>query len=653
MLFRKKTVAAALLAGALAGALVGSVFARFTDLPSVRALQDYTPPVSTMIYSDDGRIIGEFFQEKRELLAFSQIPQGAVNAVLAAEDAHFYEHRGFRVYSLLRALAADIRARRFVQGGSTITQQLAKTLFLSSEKTFSRKLKELMIALQLEINYTKSEMLTFYFNQIYFGSGAYGLEAAAQVYFGKHAAELTLAECALIGALPRGPSIYSPYHDMAKARARRAWVLGRMVEEGFITEAQRAAAAVEPITLKAHKKPEVAPYFVETIRQALEEKYGGETIYRQGLVVHTTLNIEMQLAAAQALAEGLKAAEERIRRRGGNPEGLQLQGALIAIDPATGAVKAMVGGRDFVESQFNRALHARRQPGSAFKPILYAAALREGLTPATFLIDSPMEVDDPTFGGSWKPKNYENRFYGKVTLRRALTHSMNVASVKLFMQVGPDKVMRFARDAGIRSEVKPYPSSALGGSEVTLAELTSAYALFVNKGQRAELEMIRSVEAKGGRGDSYFPILTEVMNAPQAFLMTSMLKSVVDEGTGHAAKELGRPAAGKTGTTDDFTDAWFIGYTPQLATGVWVGYDIKKSMGDGETGGRVAAPIWSAFMKSALAGRESREFKVPDGIEEVVVDDATGLLADPRCGKSHVEYFEIGTAPDQSCLDAR
>ncbi len=653
MLFRKKTVAAALLAGALVGALVGSVFARFTDLPSVKALQDYTPPVSTAIYSDDGRIIGEFFQEKRELLGFSQIPPNAVNAVLAAEDAHFYEHRGFRVYSLLRALAADIRARRFVQGGSTITQQLAKTLFLSSEKTFSRKLKELMIALQLEINYTKSEMLTFYFNQIYFGSGAYGLEAAAQVYFGKHAAELTLAECAVIGALPRGPSIYSPYNDMAKARARRAWVLGRMVEEGFITEAQRAAAAVEPITLAAHKKPETAPYFVETIRQALEEKYGGETIYRQGLAVHTTLNIEMQLAATQALAEGLKEVEERIKRRGGNPEGLPLQGALIAIDPATGAVKAMVGGRDFAESQFNRALQARRQPGSAFKPIVYAAAIREGLTPASFLIDSPIEVDDPAFSGSWKPKNYENRFYGKVTLRRALTHSMNVASVKLFMQIGPDKVIRFARDAGIRSDIKPYPSTALGGAEVTLAELTSAYALFANKGQRAELEMIRNVDRKEGRGDSYFPILTEVMAAPRAFLMTSMLKSVVDEGTGRAAQELGRPAAGKTGTTDDFTDAWFIGYTPQLAAGVWVGYDIKKSMGEGETGGRVAAPIWSAFMKSALAGKESREFKVPDGIEEVVIDDATGLLPDSRCGKSHTEYFEVGAAPDQSCLTAR
>ncbi len=653
MLFRKKTVAAALLAGALAGGLVGSVFVRFSDIPSVRALQNYTPPTSTKIYSDDGRIIGEFFQEKRELLGFSQIPKDAVNAVLAAEDAHFYKHRGFRVYSLLRALAADIRARRFVQGGSTLTQQLAKTLFLSSEKTFSRKLKELMIALQLEINYSKSEILTFYFNQIYFGSGAYGLEAAAEVYFGKHAADLTVAECALIGALPRGPSIYSPYNDMAKARARRAWVLGRMAREGFITEEQRAAAEVEPITLSPHKKPEVAPYFVEIIRQALEEKYGGETMYRQGLAVHTTLNIEMQLAATQALAAGLKEAEGRIGRRGGNPEGLPLQGALIAIDPATGAVKAMVGGRDFTESQFNRALQARRQPGSAFKPIVYAAAIRDGLTPSTFLIDSPIEMDDPSFGGSWKPKNYENRFYGKVTLRKALTHSMNVASVKLFMQIGPDKVIRFARDAGIRSDIKPYPSTALGGTEVTLAEMTSAYALFANKGQRAELEMIRSVDRKGGRGDAYFPILTEVMRAPKAFLMTSMLKSVVDEGTGKAAQEVGRPAAGKTGTTDDFTDAWFIGYTPQLAAGVWVGYDIKKSMGEGETGGRVAAPIWSAFMKSALAGKESRDFRVPDGIEEVAIDDATGLLADTRCGKSHTEYFEADSVPDQSCLDAR
>ncbi|MBI5178013.1 MAG: PBP1A family penicillin-binding protein [Nitrospinae bacterium] len=649
MPFRKPVIIAALLFGALMGGIAGYIFAKFAELPDVKSLEEYAPPVSTKIYSDDGRLIGELFQEKRELLSFEQLPPDAINAVLAAEDAHFWRHKGVRALSLFRALLADIRARRLVQGGSTITQQLAKTLFLTPEKTLSRKLNEMMIALQLELNYTKQELLTTYFNQIYFGSGAYGLEAASQVYFGKSAKDLTLAECALIGALPRGPSLYSPYSNMGKAKERRSFVLARMKAEGFITEEARAKAEVEPIALSYKKNIEYAPYFLELVRQELETRYGSEGIYRRGLEVRTTLNIEMQVAAQDAVAKGVKELEERIAKRKGNPQKLPVQGALIAIEPATGEIKAMVGGTDFRLSQFNRAVQARRQPGSAFKPLLYATALENGYTPASILVDSPLEVEDPAFGGSWKPVNYQNRFFGPVPLRYAITHSLNLASVKLLLALGTQKVIAFARRDGITTELTPYPSLALGGSEVTLKELTSAYSAFANRGQRANPLIIRSVRSKGGAPEETSPAFTEVTSAKTAYLMSSLLQSVVREGTGRVAQKAGRPVAAKTGTTDEFTDAWFVGYAPQLAAGVWVGFDVKKSLGEGETGAKAAGPIWTEFMATALKGREAHEFEPPDGIEEAEIDPVTGLLADPRCGPAVMEIFAEGTQPVKSC----
>ncbi len=612
-------------------------------------LQEYTPPVSTKIYSDDGRLIGELYQQRRELLSFDQITPYAIKAVLAVEDSHFYQHKGVRALSLLRALLADIRARRIVQGGSTITQQLAKTLFLTPDKTFSRKVNEMMIAFEMELQYTKPELLTYYFNQIYFGSGAYGIEAASQVYFGKPAKDLTLAECAVIGALPRAPSVYSPIGNMGKARERRSFVLTRMREEGFITEEQRATADVEPITLASKQDMDYAPYFLEIIRQDLERQYGSEGIYRQGLEVRTTLNIEMQMAAQMAVANGTKEVGARIKKRNGNPADLPLQAALVAIEPSTGEIKAMVGGADFKQSQFNRVTQAKRQPGSAFKPILYAAALENGWTPSAILIDSPMEVEEPTFSGSWKPVNYQNRFFGPVSMRYALTHSLNLASVKLFLDVGPQKVIGLARRVGITTELHPYPSLALGSSEVTLLELTGAYGSFANRGQLVPHRLIRYVKNKDGSMDENRPKLTESMTAQNAFLVSSMLRSVVESGTGRVAQKLGRPVAAKTGTTDDYTDAWFVGFTPQLAAGVWVGYDIKKSMGEGETGAQAAGPIWTQFMQAAMRGKEALDFDIPEGITQMEVDQATGLLADPKCGPTVQEFFVEGTQPTQSC----
>lgn len=646
---------AALIAGIVSGAVVGYVFAWYSELPDIKLLQEFQPPVTTKVYSDDQRLIGEFFMEKRELLAYDQIPKQTINAVLATEDARFFEHRGIRLMSLLRALIADIRARSFVQGGSTITQQLAKTLFLTPEKSISRKAKEMLIALQIELNYTKEEILRLYFNQIYFGSGAYGLEAAAQIYFNKPSAELTLAESALLAGLPRAPSYYSPHNDLQRTRDRRATVLKRMFDEGFITKKQMEESDAEPITLASRGALPQAPYFLETIRRKLEERYGSDRIYREGLEIYTTLNVEMQEAARRAVAIGLEAIESRIASK--SPDGEErppVQAALIAIDPATGDVKALVGGKDFETSEFNRALQAKRQPGSAFKPIVYATALTEGWTPAGIIVDSPVILRDPSKPGKWKPENFNKKFHGPVTLRKALEKSLNVATIKLLQQVGADNVISLAIRLGIDSELHPYPSLALGASELSLIELTSAYAVFANKGIRAEPRWIRLIR----RGDGTVleenpPFLTEAMPAQQAYLITKMLQGVLENGTGRVAKKLGRPAAVKTGTTDGFADAWFVGYTPQLAAGVWFGYDLRRSLGKNETGAKAAGPAWTQFMKAALKSQPSREFDMPDKVVAVEIDRATGLLADRSCGKIIREFFIKGTEPKRYCNEAK
>ncbi|MBI3793887.1 MAG: PBP1A family penicillin-binding protein [Nitrospinae bacterium] len=654
--FRKSVVVSALVFGAICGGMAGYIFAGFSDLPDITKLEQYAPPVATKIFSSDGRLIGELFQEKRELLPYDQIPQYAIKAVLATEDARFYRHRGVRVLSLFRALLADLRAGKMVQGGSTITQQLAKTLFLTPEKTLSRKVREMIIALQLELKFTKPELLTMYFNQIYFGAGAYGIESAAQVYFGKHAKEMTLAECAVIGAIPRAPTVYSPANNMARSRERRSFVLGRMLREGYISSAERAAADLDPITLAPAKRTESSPWFLEVVRQELEQQYGSAGLYRDGLEVQTTMDYGMQISAQKAVAEGVKEVEARIKKRKDNPEGLPLQAALIALDPATGEIRAMVGGVDFKQSQFNRALQAKRQPGSSFKPFLYLAALESGMTPATRLIDSPIQLDDPAHPGGWKPINYENRFFGPVSMRFALTHSLNVASVKLFLDVGVQRVINTARKLGITTELHPFPSLVLGGSDATLVEMTSAYSAIANHGILVKPHFIHSVKTRGGVTDETHPTTAEATSAQNAFIMTSMLKSVVESGTGQVAQKVGFPVAAKTGTTSDFTDSWFVGYSPKLSAGVWVGYDIDKTIGEGETGARAAGPIWTNFMREALAGGTPVDFEKPDGIVEIEIDEKTGLLPDTKCGKTTREFFREDNQPTRSCktlLDVR
>ncbi len=659
MSFKKPFFIAALVVVIASGAFAGYIFSVYAELPDIRDLQEFKPPEVTKIYAAAGALIAELFIEKRELADYDQIPQNAVNAIIATEDAHFFEHRGVRVLSILRAIVADVRAGKFVQGGSTITQQLAKTLFLTPEKSLFRKFREMLMAMNLEINYTKKEILTFYFNQIYFGSGAYGIKAAAQVYFDKKPEDLTLAECALLAGLPKAPSYYSPNNDIERAKARRATVLRRMFDERLITGDERTQADAEPIRLAQLRESSVqAPYFVERVRQLLEQNYGTNAIYRMGLEVYTTLNVEMQNAAEQAVQKGLNAIEGRIDKWSKKEERPPVHAALIAIEPSTGYVKAMVGGRDFYESPFNRAVQARRQPGSAFKPIVYAAALEAGWTPAGILFDSPIIINDPSRSGDWKPTNFSKRFYGPVTLRRALEKSINVASVKLLRDVGIEKTVKFAQGLGITTELRPYLSLALGGSEVTLADITGAYAVFANHGQKARRIMILSVKKKDGTVlEENRPQLTEAMSEQSAFLISKMLQGVIENGTGRVAQRLKRPAGAKTGTTDDFTDAWFVGFVPQLATGVWVGYDMKKTLGKNETGARVAGPIWTEFMINALGntGAPVVDFQKPEKITAIEIDTATGLLpGDGRgCGKTMREYFVQGAEPSRACDQSR
>ncbi len=654
---KKPFFIAALVVGIASGAFAGYIFSVYAELPDIRDLQEFKPPEVTKIYADDGALIAELFIEKRELADYDQIPQNAIDAIIATEDAHFFEHRGVRVLSILRAIVADVRAGKFVQGGSTITQQLAKTLFLTPEKSFSRKFREMLMAMNMEINYTKREILTFYFNQIYFGSGAYGIKAAAQVYFDKKPEDLTLAESALLAGLPKAPSYYSPNNDIERAKARRATVLRRMFDEGLITGGERTQANAEPIRLAQLWESSVqAPYFVERVRQVLEQKYGTNAIYRMGLEVYTTLNVEMQKAAEQAVQKGLNAIEGRIDKWSNEEERPPVHAALIAIEPSTGYVKAMVGGRDFYESPFNRAVQARRQPGSAFKPIVYAAALEAGWTPAAILFDSPIIINDPSRSGDWKPTNFSKRFYGPVTLRRAFEKSINVASVKLLRDVGTEKVVRFAQRLGITTQLRPYLSLVLGGSEVTLAEITGAYASFANHGQKARRIMILSVKKKDGTVlEENRPQLTEAMSEQGAFLISKMLQGVIENGTGRVAQRLKRPAGAKTGTTDDFTDAWFVGIVPQLAAGVWVGYDMKKTLGNNETGARAAGPIWTEFMINALekTGAPIADFQKPEKITEIEIDMTTGLLPGKNCGKTMTEFFLEGSEPTRACDQSR
>jgi penicillin-binding protein 1A len=577
---------------AVLGVLGGFVYWTVSDLPRVNAIEEYVPAESSKVLSSDGKVLAEFYLERRTFVPSYDIPDYVKKAFVAIEDVRFYSHPGVDFIGTLRALVNDLRAGSMVQGGSTITQQLAKMLFLKPEKSLIRKIKEAVISLQIEKRYTKDEILGLYLNQTYFGSRAFGVEAASQTYFGKHVQQLTVGEAALLASLPKAPSFYSPFRNPGKAGERRDTVLAIMLKHHFITQKQYQNALREPLPGKPHFRKYEAPYFVELLRQQLEQKYGPK-LYTAGYKIHTTVDLALQKMAEGAVTRGIEAVEKR--RKAG------VQAALVALDLHTGAVRAMVGGSDFWQNQFNRATQALRQPGSAFKPFVYAAALEMGMTPQDVVADAPISFAGARRGQVWSPHNYDGEFHGVVTLETALAKSLNAATVRLASMVGVDAIIDMAKQLGIRSTLQPYLPLALGASDVTLLEMVHAYSALATGKDMALLSCDRVENRDGIIVEENFPKISDLLDDTTVGEMKDLLGAVVREGTGAKAKSLGRAVYGKTGTTNDYTDAWFIGFDDNLAVGVWVGRDNHTPIGNRETGAQAALPIWIDFMKQAGA----------------------------------------------------
>lgn len=638
------------LATILIGSSVGFVLYSAWDLPEVQALESYKPSITTRVYSDSNKLLAEFFVENRTPVILSDVPEALIKALVATEDTRFYSHRGLDYRGIARALYRNVRSGKVLEGGSTLTQQLAKVLFLTPERSYMRKVKEMALALKIEQRYTKQEILSLYLNQIYFGSGAYGVEAAAQTYFGKQVKDLALAECALLAGIPRSPKYYSPFKSRENAFSRRSHVLNRLVATGTITEEQAREASRTPLPTQPtiqQKGPAPAPYFVEYIRQKVEERFGSSILYSGGLNIYTSINNILQSYAEKALVTGLERLEPKLYRK--RKQLQPLQAAIIAMDPSTSQIRAMVGGRDFSKSQFNRAWQALRQPGSAFKPIVYAAAIERGFSATDMLSDTPMSIKIDA-KKTWTPENFTRTYQGDVTLRNALAQSLNVPTVRLMSKIGIEETIRYARMLGIKSPLKAVFPLALGSSDVTLLELTSAYSVFANGGIRLEPVAILLITDSNGRvlysNDS---LPAQAMKPETAYIITNLLKGVIERGTGGKARELGRPVAGKTGTTNDYRDAWFIGYTPSLVAGVWVGYDDQRSLGPKATGSRAALPVWLDFMKQAHQNQDPVDFSIPNGILFRNIDPRTGLLSTEQCKQSLREAFLPGTEPHKFC----
>jgi penicillin-binding protein 1A len=664
------------LAAVMSGAVGGFFLAVTQDLPQIRSLESFKPAAVTRIYSADKELLAELFTQKRVPVPFNMIPDYLKQGLVATEDRQFYEHAGVDLKGILRAIIKDIKAGEFVEGASTITQQLAKTLFLTPRKSLMRKLKEAFLTFQIERRYTKDEILELYLNQVYFGSGAYGVEAAAQTFFGKPVSDLTLTECALIAGMPKSPSRYSPLINKSLAVERRAVVLNQMARNGMITREQLEAAKSSPINLANSPKIQMkAPYFVDYVKNLLEKEFGGARLYRTGLTVYTTLNYKMQEAAEKAVEKGLEQLSARMQKRGLltlAPPPMQAsppaehgeaakdisgqespQAALVSLDARQGAILAMVGGKDFQESRFNRATMARRQPGSAFKPLVYACAIENGFAQNHMIWDAPVVFKGAKEGMDWTPDNFSGKYKGEMTLRQALSVSQNIPAVKLLNKLGPSTVVQWAHRMGIESPLQPNLSLVLGTSGVTLLELTAAYAVFPNGGVGPRPFAILEVLDREGRSIRRAkPQMRTVTSPETAAIMSDMLQAVVQEGTGKAAGRIGRPLAGKTGTTDSCRDALFVGFSPTIVLGVWVGLDQYGILGKKETGARAALPIWIDFMEHVLADRPYRDFSLPEGVVKVLIDVESGLLASQNCPNAVAMVFKKGTEPKQYCKHA-
>ncbi|MEC4673435.1 MAG: PBP1A family penicillin-binding protein, partial [Nitrospirota bacterium] len=711
------------------GSVLALTWYAATGLPSLANLHEYQPSLITRVHADNGQVFGQFYVERRILTPLTEAPQHLLDAIVAVEDSRFFEHPGLDFWGILRATWTNLKRGGKVEGASTITQQLARSLFLSPERTYQRKIRELILALKMEFILSKKQILEMYLNQIYFGHGAYGVGTAALTYFGKGLSEITLPEGAFLAGLPKAPSTYSPYNNRALSKKRQEHVLGRMVQANYISATEAQEAASTSLSFQRRSIERIAPYFLEDVRQHLVRQYGESMVYKGGIQIFTTLNMDMQKIAERAVKVGLRRLDKRqgwrgplrheeppmilpeqlpdqLPARGEIVEGVVVtvtkdeatvlandvlgtlplksmiwakrrlakempvteaeefpitsakqllrpgdvievrltrkskgkirwaleqtplvEGAFIALDPRTGAIRAMVGGYNFERSQFNRAVLSLRQPGSAFKPIIYATALNEGMTPSTMVLDAPVvyEQEDPL--KTWKPENYEKRFFGPITLREALRHSRNAATVRLLDQLGVRKITEFSRNLGIRSPLSQDLSLALGSSGITLEELTSAYGIFANQGIGLRPYMVSIVNDINNKTlEQHFFEPRQVIPKETAYLITHMMMDVIQSGTGRKARKIGRPLAGKTGTTNSFNDAWFVGFAPNLAAGVWVGFDNVATLGKVESGAHAALPIWTAFMAKALESLPVQTFTIPEGIQFAEVDSGTGMV---------------------------
>ncbi|WP_456431804.1 penicillin-binding protein 1A [Thermosulfuriphilus sp.] len=602
------------------------------ELPDVSSLKNYRPPAVSELYDRKGRLVAYFYREKRWPVPLELVPERLIQAIIAAEDARFYQHKGLDFFSIMRAAIRNMEAGSIVQGGSTITQQVTRALLLSREKSFRRKIKEALLAWRIDSMLTKDEILNIYLNQIYLGEGAYGVEAASRIYFGKHVWDLNLAECALIAGLPQAPSRYNPYRNFKLAKKRQAYVLKRMVAEGYITEEEAQRAYATPIELRRFNPPiaKEAAYFVDYAQQQLSRILGREELLTGGYRIYSTLDLDYQRAAFEALKEGLIAIDKRHPDLKDSP----VQGAICLIEASTGAIRALVGGLDPGRGHFNRATQARRQPGSAFKPIVYAAALEADLiSPATLFVDEPLIFPGATEDKHWEPQNFDGFFLGPITVRKALADSRNTVAVKVAQLAGIDQVITEAQKLGITVRLSRDLALALGSNGIPLIQLTAAYQAFANEGERIPPRIVEALVDRDGRVlEPRRSPPVRVLSPETSFMLTYLLEEVVKDGTGRCASRLPIPIAAKTGTTDYYRDAWFVGYTPSLVIGVWVGRDDKTPLGPGETGGRAACPIWVSFMEKILDidGLREERFIPPEGITFAAIDETTGEVSLPK-----------------------
>ena len=634
------------------------------DLPDPVSLQTYKPPLTTKVFDRNDSLIYEFYVERRDPIPLDSIPSQLVDAFVAVEDERFYKHWGVSSHDIIRAFFMNLAAGRIVEGGSTITQQLARNMFLTFEQSLMRKIKEAVLAVHLEKMYAKEEILEMYLNQVYFGHGAYGVEAAAQRFFDKSLCKLELYELCLVAGLTRSPTHYSPYEHPERAKIRRNRFINALYTTGRIDEKTRDETVAAEIKLAPRKlPPNEAPYFVEEIRRYLERKYGSGLIYREGVYIYTTLDLKMQRVANKAVEEHLLEIEHKknlevlksdydtVTFTDESPAPPYLQAALVTMDVHTGEVLALVGGRNFKQSSFDRAVQAKRQPGSSFKVFVYTAALDNGFTPGDVEFDAPVLVR--TGRSLYAPANWDRKFYGPMTLREGLAQSRNLVAVRLTRYVGPEMVAEYAYRMGISSPLKPVLSIGLGAVEVTPIEMATAFCTLANQGYRVEPVFIRRIVCRDGEIiEEWFPQQGEQVLSPQtSFLVTSMMQSVINAGTARGIRRRGftRVAAGKTGTTDDFTDGWFVGFTPEIACAVWVGFDKRQTIYRGASGGSCAAPIWAEFMKEATDTLPPSTFKIPEGIVTRNICTLTGQLATPDCPHRRTEYFLSGTEPTLSC----